>query len=86
MCRELFENVKNPQKDDSRVIRKSTDAFDFALMSNCNSTIISNEMGVLHALMNGGVTTVFHHTDAEHYVPFLMSEQMENWYAINVVA
>lgn len=85
-CRDLFENEKNPDKEDARISRRSSAVFDFALMANCNATIVSNEMGLLHALMSGGITTVFQpNSDSSYYVPFLMSEQMENWYAINVV-
>lgn len=85
-CRELFENEKNPDKEDARISRRSSAVFDFALMANCNATIVSNEMGLLHSLMSGGITTVFHpNSDSSYYVPFLMSEQMENWYAISVV-
>lgn len=86
-CRETFMSNDNPEKDDTRVNRCSTDdAFDFALLASCNATIVSNEMGVLHALYNGGITTVHHpNSDSSYYIPFLMSEQMENWYAISVV-
>lgn len=84
-CRDLFQNEKNPDKEDARISRRSSAVFDFALMANCNATIVSNEMGLLHALMSGGITSVFHpNSDESYYTPFLMSEHMENWYAISV--
>lgn len=83
-CEENFDG--KDAVGDARILRKSVDLFDFALMSNCNSTIVSNDLGVLHALMNGGVTTVYkpEATDEpEYYVPLLISEQMANFYAID---
>lgn len=86
LCREMFEHKgKSTEKEDARISHRSNDPFDFALMASCNATIVSNEMGILHALMNGGITTVFRpNFDYSYSVPFLMSEQMENWYAISV--
>lgn len=83
-CQESFDGKTSA--GDVRIIRKSIDNFDFALMSSCNATIVSNDMGVLHALMNGGETTVYKPeptADPEYYVPWLMSEQMPNFYAID---
>lgn len=83
-CEESFDG--KDAVGDARILRKSIDTFDFALMSSCNSTIVSNEMGVLHALMNGGVTTVYKPeatNDPEYYVPWVISEQMANFYAID---
>lgn len=88
LCRETFERKgksSTADKEDARILHRSNDPFEFALMASCNATIVSNEMGVLHALMNGGITTVFRpNFDYSYNVPFLMSEQMENWYAISV--
>jgi hypothetical protein len=90
-CRETFEHHGKSsaanKEDSARILHRSNDPFDFALMSSCNATIVSNEMGVLHALMNGGIATAFRpNFDYSYNVPFLMSEQMENWYAISVAA
>jgi hypothetical protein len=86
-CREVFESTKKKSTlFDARVVQKSSDAFDFALMAQCNGTIISNDNGVLHALINGGTAVVLKpkpKSDPQYYVPWLMSELMENWYSIN---
>lgn len=83
-CQESFDG--KAAVGDVRIIRQSIDTFDFALMSSCNATIVSNEMGVLHALMNGGDATVYKPEptgEPEYYVPWLISEQMANFYAID---
>lgn len=83
-CQETFDGKKS--LGDVRVIRKSMSMFDFALLSSCNATIVSNDMGVLHALMNGGDTVVHRPEptgEPEYYVPWLISEQMANFYAID---
>lgn len=83
-CQENFDGVK--AVGDARILRKSVDTFDFALMTSCNSTIVSNDMGVLHALLNGGDTTVHRPeatADPDYYTPWLLSENLPNWYAID---
>lgn len=83
-CQESFDG--KDAVGDARILRKSIDSFDFALMTSCNSSVVSNDMGALHALLNGGDTTVYRPEatgDPEYYVPFLLSEEMANWYAIN---
>lgn len=83
-CQESFDGKK--AVGDARILRKSIDTFDFALMTSCNSTIVSNDLGVLHALLNGGDTTVHKPEDTDepdYYTPWLISDQMANWYAIN---
>jgi hypothetical protein len=83
-CQESFNGVK--AVGDARILRKSVDTFDFALMTSCNSTIVSNDFGVLHALLNGGDTTVHRPeatADPEYYTPWLLSEILPNWYAID---
>jgi outer membrane lipoprotein-sorting protein len=83
-CQESFDGQKAP--GDVRILRKSDDMFDFALLSSCNSTIVSNDMGVLHALVNGGDTTVYkpeETAEPEYYVPWAISELMPNFYAID---
>jgi hypothetical protein len=82
-CRETF--LKNTTAYDVHLTRKSMNTFDFILMSTCNSTIVSNEMGVLHALINGGIAVTFKpglKNDPQSYVPWLVSERMDNWYSI----
>jgi hypothetical protein len=83
-CKESFEGVK--AVGDARILRKSVDTFDFALLTSCNATIVSNDFGVLHALINGGDTTVHRPeatADPEYYTPWLLSENLPNWYAID---
>lgn len=83
-CQESFDG--KDAVGDARILRKSDDLFDFGLLSSCNSTIVSNDMGVLHALMiNGGDTTVHRPeltAEPEYYTPWLISEQMANFYAL----
>lgn len=84
-CQENFEDQHN-MLDDVRLLRKSSDYYDFTLMASCNATIVSNTLGVLHALINGGKTTVRHpgqSDEPDFYVPWLISEQIPNWYAID---
>ncbi|XP_055587079.1 uncharacterized protein LOC129739622 [Uranotaenia lowii] len=60
-------------------------ALEFALMVACNHTIISNHMGIFHALANGGDVVVYEHEDAisrGHYLPWLMATEMGNWYML----
>lgn len=83
-CQESFDGPK--AVGDARILRKSVDTFDFALMTLCNSTIVSNDFGVLHALLNGGDTIVRRPeatADPEYYLPWLLSEALPNWYAID---
>lgn len=83
-CQESFDGKE--AVGDARILRKSIDMFDFTLLSNCNSTIISNDMGVLHALINGGDATVHRPeatADPDYYVPWLISEELANFYAID---
>ncbi|KAL7034969.1 hypothetical protein ACKWTF_008201 [Chironomus riparius] len=82
-CREVF--LKNTTAVDVHLTGKSIDTFDFILMSTCNSTIISNGMGVLHAIINGGITVAFKpglKDDPQSYVPWLISEKIDNWHSI----
>ena len=84
-CREIFGREKKPATTDARIVQQSTDAFDFIFMSSCNSTIISNDFGILHALLNGGVTVVHKpelKDDPQFYTPWIISEKMDNWYGI----
>lgn len=83
-CHDSFEG--KDAVGDARILRKSQDAYDFALLASCNSTIVSNDFGVLHALLNGGDATVHRPEptgEPEYYIPFIISEQMANWYAID---
>lgn len=83
-CQESFDGQTAP--GDVRILRKSDDKFDFALMASCNSTIVSNDNGVLHALVNGGATTVYkpeETAEPEYNIPWTISEQMPNFYAID---
>lgn len=58
---------------------------DFALMSLCNHTIVSNQMGIFHALNAGGEVVVyeFEEPDArDRYLPWLMANEMDTWYML----
>lgn len=84
-CRDTFERGKNNAVADARIMRKSSDAFDFTMMANCNGTIVSNDKGVLHALMNGGIAVVHKpelKDDPQFYTPWAISQKMHNWHAI----
>ncbi|CRL02477.1 CLUMA_CG015158, isoform A [Clunio marinus] len=83
-CEESFDGKH--AVGDARILRTSVKTFDFALMTSCNSTIVSNDVGVLHALLNNGVTTVYKPKlteEPDYYVPWMISEHMANWYAID---
>ncbi|XP_065084779.1 uncharacterized protein LOC135706990 [Ochlerotatus camptorhynchus] len=59
--------------------------YDFALMSLCNHTIISNHMGIFHALNNGGDVVVyeFEEVDARiRYLPWLLANELDSWYML----
>ncbi|XP_058811444.1 uncharacterized protein LOC131676393 [Topomyia yanbarensis] len=58
---------------------------DFALMSLCNHTIVSNEVGIFHALNNGGNTVVYQFsepTDRVRYMPWLIASELDRWYML----
>ncbi|XP_055617020.1 uncharacterized protein LOC129762610 [Toxorhynchites rutilus septentrionalis] len=60
--------------------------YDFALMSLCNHTIISNQVGIFHALYNGRDTVVYEFEDSEQrlkYVPWLVASELYNWYMLS---
>lgn len=59
--------------------------YDFALMSLCNHTIISNHMGIFHALNNGGDVVVYEFEDMDvriRYMPWLLANEMDSWYML----
>ena len=70
---------------DIRVLGRTEEIFNFGLMASCNHTIISNNVGVLHAIYNAGVATVYEpevDDDKNFYIPLLMAQEISNWYAI----
>lgn len=80
-----YGNLFFSNSSDVLVLRRADQNFNFALMASCNHTIISNEVGVLHALYNGGEATVFNpdvDNDKNFYIPLLMAEELPSWYAI----
>ena len=80
-----YENLFYSNSSDVRVLREADQYFSFALMASCNHTIISNVVGVLHAIYNGGEATVFEpetEDDKNFYIPLLMAQELPNWYAI----
>lgn len=84
-CRETFNRERFTALNDVHLVRRSTDVFDFVLMTSCNSTIISNDISVLCALINGGITVAYKPPvtkDPQFYVPWLISEKMDNWNSI----
>lgn len=84
-CRETFVRSRISGVNNVHLLRKSSDVFDFVLMASCNSTIISNDMSVLHALINNGLTTVYKplpKDNLQFYIPWLISEKMDNWHSI----
>ena len=79
------QNLEKGLTSDVRVLRQSTQLFDFALMASMNQTIVSNDYGLLHAIINGGDTTVYQResrSENPYNVAILMSEIIENWYPI----
>ncbi|CAO1403170.1 unnamed protein product [Diamesa serratosioi] len=84
-CQQNLEKGNGELISDVRVLRQSTELFDFALMASMNQTIVSNEYGLLHAILNGGTTTVYQkeiRSDNPYNVAILMSEIIENWFPI----
>lgn len=79
-CLESFEYY------DVHVLQHSTSKFDFALMASCNGTIISNENGALHALINLGKATVHRHAAtagaSSESISLSMSDILPNWHVI----
>ena len=66
-------------------MKSRDEAFNFALMASCNQTIISNTVGTLHALYNGGNATVFRpklDMERKYYIPLLISKMLINWNVI----
>ena len=85
LCQQNLEKGTGGLTSDVRVLRQSTELFDFALMASMNQTIVSNDYGLLHAILNGGVTTVYQtesRSENPYNVAILMSEVIENWYTI----
>ncbi|XP_053682328.1 uncharacterized protein LOC128732909 [Sabethes cyaneus] len=58
---------------------------DFALMALCNHTIVSNELGIFHALISGGDVVVYEFSDEDdrmQYVPWSIASEMDRWYML----
>jgi hypothetical protein len=82
LCKDTFDNEKSP--GDVRILRTSNENFDFALLTSCNTTIVSNDNGALAGLLNGGITTVFHPEVSLFSIPYLLSERISEWNSIAV--
>ena len=57
----------------------------FVFISLLNHTIVSNNLGTIGALMNGGDTIVYKYKNLntnENYLPSIISEEISNWYSI----
>lgn len=69
--------------DDTRLIlmgqQNSTEIENFVLMSKCNNTIVSNNLNVLSALINGGMT-IYRNTRTAYYIPRKYGLKLSNWY------
>lgn len=69
--------------DDTRLIMhgetNSTEIQNFALMSKCNHTIVSNNINVLSALINGGMT-IYRNIETQYYIPRKYGKKLSNWY------
>lgn len=85
-CKESFNAEMNGGIDDVRILKKSYDTFDMALLAHCNATIVSNEMGILHALLSGGAATVYQPSlyDEPYYLPWIFKQRMSHWRATNL--
>ncbi|XP_055549978.1 uncharacterized protein LOC129732774 [Wyeomyia smithii] len=58
---------------------------DFALMTLCNHTIVSNDLGIFHALINGGDVVVYEFSEEinrAQYVPWLIASEKDRWYML----
>lgn len=69
--------------DDTRLIimgqQNSTEIQNFVLMSKCNHTIVSNNINVLSALINGGMT-IYRNIQTAYYIPKKYGLKLSNWY------
>lgn len=84
-CQQNLEKGTGGLTSDVRVLRQSTELFDFALLASLNQTIVSNDYGLLHAIINGGETTVYQkeiRSENPYNIAILMSEVIHNWYTI----
>lgn len=82
-CTEFFQTNTAA---DIHVTQAHTDylAFDIATLSYCNHTIVSNDIGLIPAIINGGVTIVYdnQHSNSVNYLPLIFANEMHNWYVI----
>lgn len=85
-CKESFNAEMNGGIDDVRILKKSYDTFDLALLAHCNATIVSNEMGILHALLSGGAVTVYQPSlyDEPFDLPWIFKQHMTHWRATHL--
>lgn len=71
---------------DTRIIPKTSDyETNLAILAQCNHTIVTNELGILSALINGG-STILNRDDVEasplKRIIDEFSENILNWYMI----
>ncbi|XP_019531944.2 uncharacterized protein LOC109422982 [Aedes albopictus] len=82
----LCERIHAPKEEIYvQPMKANNPGYDFALMSLCNHTIISNHMGIFHALNNGGDVVVyeFEQTDVRiRYLPWLLANELDSWYML----
>ncbi|XP_062541470.1 uncharacterized protein LOC134209505 [Armigeres subalbatus] len=82
----LCKRIHAPEEEIYVQPTKANDpAYDFALMSLCNHTIVSNNMGIFHALNNGGDVVVYEFEDTDeriHYLPWLLANELDTWYML----
>lgn len=69
--------------DDTRLItmgmQNSTEIQNFVLLSKCNHTIVSNNINVISALINGGMT-IYRNIKTPYYIPKKYGQKLTNWY------
>lgn len=85
---EFFSKKLSRQKQrdlNVRVLKRDNEYKDFVVMSMCNSSIVTNTMGVLHGLFsNGEIITVFHpEKDSGTFIPILVGKELLNWYPLS---
>ncbi|XP_058443436.1 uncharacterized protein LOC131425510 [Malaya genurostris] len=59
---------------------------DFAMMSLCNHTIVSNEVGIFHALNSDGDVVVYEFSEPSEnvrYIPWLVANELNRWYMLS---
>lgn len=80
---------KRPSSLNVRILKKSDDYVDFVTMALCNTTIVTNTMGVLHGLFTMGDRVTFYQPSDENtqtqFIPNMVGKELPNWHPICIL-